>query len=156
MEQQQYIWDDNKVLDFVNWYIELHQLGVNYKLENRNVLESFKSGDDYKLWHSFKENTKREIEVKKLYRLRHIPSGMFFNPMRPLGNISLGGKVYDKLPSPRWGRTIELRFKNKAHYSPEQLLTLETVFGTQWTPERGFSVQVRTQPTDWEIVEFKN
>jgi hypothetical protein len=35
-------WDDDKVIDFVNWYIELHKLDFRYKLENRTIIESFK------------------------------------------------------------------------------------------------------------------
>lgn len=43
-------WNNDKVIDFVNWYVDLHQLGINYKLENRTILESFKDGDDVSKW----------------------------------------------------------------------------------------------------------
>jgi hypothetical protein len=39
-------WNDDKVIDFVNWYIELHKLDFRYTLENRTIIESFKNGDD--------------------------------------------------------------------------------------------------------------
>ena len=44
-------WDDDKVIDFVNWYIELHKLGVRYTIENRTIIDSFKNGDKATDWH---------------------------------------------------------------------------------------------------------
>jgi len=44
-------WDDDKVVEFVNWYMELHNLGFRYMLENRSIIESFKRGDDASVWH---------------------------------------------------------------------------------------------------------
>jgi len=44
-------WSDNEVIDFVNWYISLHKLGFKYELENQTIIDSFKNGDDYKVWH---------------------------------------------------------------------------------------------------------
>jgi len=44
-------WNDDKVIDFVNWYIELHKLDFRYTLENRNIIDSFKNGDDASKWH---------------------------------------------------------------------------------------------------------
>ena len=44
-------WTNNKVIDFVNWYIDLHKLPFRYKLENQTIVDSFKRGDDFKLWH---------------------------------------------------------------------------------------------------------
>ena len=38
-------WNDDKVIDFVNWYIELHKLDFRYTLENRTIIESFKNGN---------------------------------------------------------------------------------------------------------------
>ncbi len=44
-------WNDDKVIDFVNWYLELHKLDFRYTLENRTIIESFKNGDDSSKWH---------------------------------------------------------------------------------------------------------
>jgi len=33
------------VIDFVNWYIDLHELGTRFKLENKTIIESFKNGN---------------------------------------------------------------------------------------------------------------
>jgi hypothetical protein len=43
-------WTDKKVIDFVNWYIKLKKLPINYELENLHIIESFKKGDDVSLW----------------------------------------------------------------------------------------------------------
>ena len=45
-----YNWTDNKVIDFVNWFLDLHKLPFRYKLENQTIIDSFKNGDDFKLW----------------------------------------------------------------------------------------------------------
>lgn len=39
-------WSDDRVIDFVNWYIKLHKLDFRYTLENRTIIESFKNGND--------------------------------------------------------------------------------------------------------------
>jgi len=44
-------WTDDKVTDFVNWYIELHKLDFRYILENRTIIDSFKNGDKATDWH---------------------------------------------------------------------------------------------------------
>jgi len=44
-------WNDDKVIDFVNWYIQLHKLDFRYTLENRTIIDSFKNGDDASNWH---------------------------------------------------------------------------------------------------------
>lgn len=46
-------WDDDNVIDFVNWYIKLHKLDFRYTLENKTIVESFKNGDDASKWHLY-------------------------------------------------------------------------------------------------------
>ena len=48
---EHFVWNEDKVIDFVNWYIELHKLDFRYTLENRTIIESFKNGDDAFKWH---------------------------------------------------------------------------------------------------------
>lgn len=43
-------WDDDKVIDFINWYLKLHNLDFRYNLENKTIIESFKNGDDVSKW----------------------------------------------------------------------------------------------------------
>lgn len=51
MMNKPYHWTNEKVIDFVNWFINLNRLPDRYKLENLTILDSFKRGDDFKLWH---------------------------------------------------------------------------------------------------------
>jgi len=44
-------WNDDKVIEFINWYVKLHKLDFRYTLENRTLIESFKNGDDASKWH---------------------------------------------------------------------------------------------------------
>jgi hypothetical protein len=42
-KQNDKLWSDNDVINFVNWYIKLHGLPFNYILENRSLLEHFRN-----------------------------------------------------------------------------------------------------------------
>ena len=50
-------WTENKVIDFVNWYLKVKKLDFRYSLENRNIIQSFIRGDAPEAWHQnkFKE-----------------------------------------------------------------------------------------------------
>ena len=47
-------WDTKQVIDFVNWYIDLKELGENNKLENFTIIESFLDGDSVDVWKNIK------------------------------------------------------------------------------------------------------
>jgi len=49
---EEHIWTDDEVIDFVNWYIKLNKLDFKYTLENRTIIESFKNGDVFSKWYS--------------------------------------------------------------------------------------------------------
>ena len=49
-------WTDKSVIDFVNWFLDLHKLPFRYKLENIEILESFMRGDDVSVWHGENKN----------------------------------------------------------------------------------------------------
>jgi hypothetical protein len=46
MKNKKFKWTDDKVIDFVNWYIKLHKLGFKYTLENRTIIDSFKNDEN--------------------------------------------------------------------------------------------------------------
>ncbi|MFA5715030.1 MAG: hypothetical protein WC998_04790 [Candidatus Paceibacterota bacterium] len=61
------LWTNDKVIDFVNWYLRLCKVitdkDCRFELENQNVIDSFLNGDDYKLWWDklgFNEQAKKE------------------------------------------------------------------------------------------------
>jgi len=47
-------WDTKQVIEFVNWYIDLKELGENNKLENFTIIESFLDGDSVDVWKNIK------------------------------------------------------------------------------------------------------
>lgn len=49
------VWHTDKVIDFVNWYIDLKELGENNKLENKTIIESFLNGDSVDVWKNIPE-----------------------------------------------------------------------------------------------------
>jgi len=49
--KEEFKWDDNKVIEFVSWYLELCKLNVeDYCIENLTIIESFKRGDSVDMW----------------------------------------------------------------------------------------------------------
>jgi hypothetical protein len=41
-------WTDDKVIEFVNWYLKLQKLPFRYTLENRTIIEHFKNQNTIK------------------------------------------------------------------------------------------------------------
>lgn len=52
--EQDVTWNNDKVIDFVNWYLRLCGIitdsNCRFELENQTIIDSFLKGDDYKLW----------------------------------------------------------------------------------------------------------
>lgn len=60
-------WSDNKVMEFVNWHLEVKQLDSRYELENQFLIDSFKNGDSAKDWHTpEKPEVSEELNSAKL------------------------------------------------------------------------------------------
>lgn len=47
MSDTKEFWDDDKVIDFVNWYVKLHDLDFRYILENKTLIDTFKKEKKY-------------------------------------------------------------------------------------------------------------
>ena len=47
---EHFVWSEDKLIDFVNWYVKLKKLPVNYELENKTIIHSFLNGDDVSAW----------------------------------------------------------------------------------------------------------
>lgn len=46
----------------------------------------------------------------KLYKLKHIPTGLYFTPSKGSGNLSKKGKIYiDRIPSLDWVEIIRIK-----------------------------------------------
>lgn len=79
-----YNWDDNKVIDFVNWYLELHNLPFQYTLENITIIDSFKNGDNVSLWKNskLKELSNESTDLKSRVDESFYESEAFSNYMK--------------------------------------------------------------------------
>lgn len=60
-------WTDDKVLDFINWYLKVQRLGFRYTIENRTLIESFKRGDTPEMWHGNPLDDFLSKEKKKIF-----------------------------------------------------------------------------------------
>ena len=43
-------WTNESVIDFVNWFLDLHKLPFRCKPENMEILKSFMRVDDFSVW----------------------------------------------------------------------------------------------------------
>ena len=85
-----------------------------------------------------------------VYKLKHIPTGLYFTPSRGSGNLSKNGKIYKNKPSLDWVKTIRIIFscRNSMQITNEML---RKYFNIQ--NNKG-DVYVKTNPEDWEIIEL--
>ncbi len=48
-------WTNDKVIDFVNWYLKIKRLPDRFELENQTIIDSFLRGDPPEKWHESEE-----------------------------------------------------------------------------------------------------
>lgn len=46
----EFIWTEDKVIEFVNWYLTLNKIPFRYHLENQHIIDSFMRGDNPSVW----------------------------------------------------------------------------------------------------------
>lgn len=88
----------------------------------------------------------------KLYKLKHIPTGLYFTPSKGYGNLSAAGKIYiNRIPDLKWVKTIRVRFYPETKSMKNKLLSEHFKCDmTKYCVDEYFS----TKPEDWEIIEF--
>jgi len=101
-----------------------------------------------------------EIKLKNMevYKLKHIPTGLFYTPSRGAGNLSVTGKVYSTKPQLKWTSTIRIKFQkwgNRKFTKRQQSLIdyfkLEQKTGLgYWSIDEYFN----TKESDWEIIKL--
>lgn len=64
-EQEAPKWNDDKVIDFVNWFLKLHRIPSRYELENLHIIESFLNGDSPEDWHTESGTPEQEEDQDK-------------------------------------------------------------------------------------------
>lgn len=90
----------------------------------------------------------------KLYKLKHLPTGLFFTPSKGSGNLSSKGKIYiNRKPELKWVESIRIVFyPNPVSKSQKnkKLLEFFQIDVNKWRIDECF----KTNPEDWEIIEI--
>lgn len=94
----------------------------------------------------------------KVYKIKHKPTGLFFTPSKGYGNLSVNGKIYDRVPNMNWvgsGVRIVLHkwFTEKLN-KKEQIII--DYFNIQKTSRGDYWIDTYfpVDQEDWEIVEL--
>ena len=89
----------------------------------------------------------------KLYKLKHLPTGLFFTPSKGSGNLSVKGKVYAGIvPQLSWCNRIRIKFYTEQKSKKNQLLIEHFKLDTsRYIVDACFN----TLPSDWEIMEIQ-
>lgn len=97
----------------------------------------------------------------KLYRLKHIPTGLYFTPSKCCGNLTKKGKIYVNLVPQITNWTSQIRIKVFALKSSGKAKILCDFLGiTNKDTDNGRYISidkiVSTKESDWEIEEILN
>lgn len=85
----------------------------------------------------------------KVYKIKHLPTGLFYTPNKGSGNLSIKGKIYQQKPLLSWCKTIRIQ---KWSANSRLFKTLEAYFKL---PDTGYiDKYVQTDLSDWEIIEL--
>lgn len=89
----------------------------------------------------------------KAYRLKHIPTGLYFSPSKATGNLSVKGKVYiDRKPSLDWVKTIRIKIWSFKKDPSGKSKTICEFFNIDYNS--GYvDKYVKTNLNDWIIEE---
>lgn len=115
-------WTDNKVIDFVNWYINLHKLPFRYTLENQTIIDSFKNGDDFSKWH-------QNESLSELANLDDIlPICADYSEGKEMWKINLAGMEKNSPTGDVWGYApFQKAYKTKAEAEEVRLEIFEAM-----------------------------
>lgn len=88
----------------------------------------------------------------KLYKLKHIPTGLYFTPSRGHGNLSPKGKIYvNTIPRKEWGKLIRIKFYSENCSKYQKLIDYFNIkTDGKWTINEYFD----TNLNDWEVIEL--
>lgn len=91
----------------------------------------------------------------KVYKIKHIPTGLYFTPSKGSGNLSINGKVYVSRPNLDWCKTIRVKFHLYKDQKPNKRIksllnhfALEPKYGTL------YDQYFKTNQSEWEIIEL--
>lgn len=89
----------------------------------------------------------------KLYKLKHIPTGLFFTPSKGSGNLSTSGKIYINLiPKLDWCKNIRvICFPGSKSMKTKILCENFNIDLSKYI----FDEYFKTNPEDWQIIEIE-
>jgi hypothetical protein len=89
----------------------------------------------------------------KVYKLRHNPTGLFYQPSKGNGNLSKKGKIYSSKPKINWALGLRIKINSwKSEPTGHHKIICE-YFGIPFG--NGYiDTYVRTVPENWEIIEL--
>lgn len=88
----------------------------------------------------------------KVYRMKHLPTDLYYTPSRGSGNLSKKGKLYVKKPDIGWGSTLRIVIRKKIENIRGHHKIIVNYFGLSWSGH-GCDEYVHTLPEHWEIEE---
>lgn len=86
---------------------------------------------------------KPAIEKQVVYKLRHKPSGLFFEPQQYHGNVSKNGKVYSNKKPPR-----------QSFIKIPNGVEVESDFDVTELPASRHFGSYKTKLDDWEVISY--
>ena len=86
---------------------------------------------------------KTTIEKQVVYKLRHKPSGLFFEPQQYHGNVSKNGKVYSNKKPPR-----------QSFIKIPNGVEVESDFNVTELPASRHFGSYKTKLDDWEVISY--
>lgn len=92
--------------------------------------------------------------MHKLYKLKHIPTGLFFTPSKGSGNLSKTGKIYiNRIPDLKWVETIRVKFYNdRINKHTKAMIEHFGIDSSKIT--YSFDNYFKTSPDHWEVIEL--
>ena len=86
---------------------------------------------------------KPDVEKQVVYKLRHKPSGLFFEPQQYIGNVSKNGKVYSNKKPPR-----------QSFIKIPNGVKIENGFDISQLPKARHQDCYKTELDDWEVISY--
>ena len=89
----------------------------------------------------------------KLYKLKHLPTGLFYTPSKGSGNLSAKGKIYVGIvPQLKWCEHVRIRLNPESKSKKNHLLIDHFKLDTQ---KYRIDSYFKTNPSAWEIIEIQ-
>lgn len=86
----------------------------------------------------------------EVYRMKHIPTGLFYTPSRGSGNLSKTGKFYVKKPDLGWGLTLRIKINSFRDKPAGHHKIIIDYFRLNWG-NGTIDTKVSTRLEDWII-----